>query len=337
MEFFLSNMKIKLLLIYTIYLFTGVSYSQLITDTNYVIGFDKIEKIVDGDTFRLRKYQKSFRLMCIDTEETFKGKNAEEKTEEISKRWLEYYNQNKSNERFNKPAKIESPFGYKTYLWTKDFFLESDSIRIEVDNFDRIKDIYDRELVYIIVYKKGKEINYNIECVREGYSPYFNKYGNSQRFHDEFLIAQNEAAANKKGIWSKDEKCYPDYTQRIEWWNIRANQLVNYELKYSDNLSYINLMKDRDRDKLEANIGKDIIIFGNVTDFFIKKLPFTFRLGISSNMHLNILIYEENKDLLDKLDLKGIDYYYVYIKGELSKNNNNYLLKLRDEKNIWFE
>ena len=57
-----------------------------------------------------------------------------------------------------------------------------------------------RYLAYVMVKKDGNWVNYNIECVRHGFSPYFVKYGRSRRFHREFLEAQKLARDAKLGI-----------------------------------------------------------------------------------------------------------------------------------------
>ena len=42
---------------------------------------------------------------------------------------------------------------------------------------------------------KGEWVNYNLECVKAGYTPYFVKYGRARRFHKEFVEAQDQARA----------------------------------------------------------------------------------------------------------------------------------------------
>ena len=46
--------------------------------------------------------------------------------------------------------------------------------------------------------KGGTWVNYNVEAVRAGMGPYFPKYGQSRRFHPEFVAAQEEARKAKE-------------------------------------------------------------------------------------------------------------------------------------------
>ena len=55
----------------------------------------------------------------------------------------------------------------------------------------------------------GEWLNYNVEAVRAGMSPYFTKYSYSRRFHDEFVAAEKEARAAKRGIWSPARQRLP--------------------------------------------------------------------------------------------------------------------------------
>jgi len=62
---------------------------------------------------------------------------------------------------------------------------------------------YGRLLAYVIL--DGK--NFNLELVRAGWSPYYTKYGTSQRRHSDFVEAERYARARGLNIWApgKDE------------------------------------------------------------------------------------------------------------------------------------
>ena len=57
---------------------------------------------------------------------------------------------------------------------------------------------YGRLLAY--VYLNGQ--NFNLELVREGWSPYYTKYGTSEKHHTEFIKAENEARSRGYNIWA---------------------------------------------------------------------------------------------------------------------------------------
>lgn len=57
---------------------------------------------------------------------------------------------------------------------------------------------YGRLLAYVIV--DGQ--NFNLELVQKGWSPYYTKYGKSDKYHTDFLAAEKEAKAKGLNIWS---------------------------------------------------------------------------------------------------------------------------------------
>jgi endonuclease YncB( thermonuclease family) len=327
-----NTIRIVLILL----LFVSPLYSQV--DTRFVVGTFKVEKVIDGDTFRFKGLDRSTRLLCIDTEETFKGKDAFQKTESIRYIWKSYYYDQRENAGGKMPIKLDSPFGYDTWQWAKEFFSDVDSVRLEKDDSLRFIDTYNRYLVYLIAYKKGKEINYNHECVRLGYSPYFNKYGNSKRFHNQFVEAQQYAKTHQLGIWNKNTLCYPDYEERINWWNKRAKQLENFEALQSLNYNYyFNLLNDNEYKRLSTKVGNEVVVFGTISDVFTNKFPYLIRMPHTKSQHLDIVVYEEYKKVFENLDIDTMKEYYVYIKGVLKSNSGRLFIELTNIDQIWME
>lgn len=303
-----------------------------------VVGTFKVEKIIDGDTFRFKGLDKSTRLLCIDTEETFKGKNASQKTESIRNIWKSYYADKRQEEGGRMPIKLDSPFGYDTWQWAISFFSDVDSVRLEKDDSLRFIDTYNRYLVYLIVYKNGKEINYNLECVRLGYSPYFNKYGNSKRFHNQFVEAQQYAQTHKLGIWNKNTLCYPDYEERIVWWNKRAKQLENFEiLQASDYNYYFNLLNDNEYNRLSSHLNNEVIVFGTISEVFTNKFPYLIRMPHTKSQYLDVVVYEEYKSVFESLDIETLKEYYVYVKGILKSHSGKLYIELTTKEQIWMD
>jgi len=310
------------------------SFAQ-VKDTSLVIGNFEVTKITDGDTFKFKNLDKSTRLLCLDTEETFKSKDAKERTEEIAANWLEYYRENRKGS--NHPVKLDSPFGYDTWQWTKEFMSDVDSVRLEKDDNLRGIDIFDRYLVYVICYKKGKEVNYNIECVKTGHSPYFNKYGNSRRFHPEFVEAQEYAKKNKLGIWNSNTKCYPDYDERLIWWNKRAEQIVNFESKYLNDNRYVNFLSDDGFDRLKDYVNAEVIIFASIGDVFDNKFPYLVRFSHSRNNSVDLVVFEDKADEFSEIKLDDFRSYYVYVKGKLELYKGRYKITFKNKSQLWME
>ena len=261
----------------------------------------------------------------------------EDKTDAIIANWKEYYQEEKSA-RNNIPAKVDSPFGYETWKWAEEYLKDIDSVRLEKDDNMRTIDVYGRYLIYAFIYKKGKIYNYNLECVRTGHSPYFNKYGNSRRFHQDFVDAQEYAQKNKLGIWSSDCKCYPDYGERILWWNKRAEQIMNYEEKYDKKIeNYINLLNDEEYNRLSDYVNKEVVIFGGIGDVMKSRFPFIIRFPHSRGESLDLVIFEENAGLIDNLELDKLREYYVYAKGKLTTHNGRFQIVLTNKEQLWQE
>ena len=328
-------MKRKISLIIAIIFCTRiVSFAQ--TDSSLIIGNFRVSKVTDGDTFRFENLDKPARLLGIDTEETFKTDDAEQKTNEIAANWDAFYLSEKGDSKM--PVKADSPLGYEAWKWAEEFFKNVDYVRLEKEDDERSIDIFGRYLVYMIaVMKDGSEVNYNVECVKQGYSPYFNKYGNSKRFNAEFVEAQNYAKQNSIGIWDPNKKHYPDYDERLIWWDKRAKQLDDFEAKYSGNENYFNLGNDKDFARLGNYVGQEITVFGSIGEVLTKKFPYILRIPHTKDEVFSVIIYEENAGLLTDLDIDTKKEYYVFIKGTLETYKDGFQIVLRDKENLWME
>ena len=181
----------------------------------------ELTKVVDGDTIkvRLKGKEESLRLACLDTEESWPG-----------------------------GSKPVTEAGLRASKWAKKWFGVNDDgfpdstilVDIEFDTSDpesicirKHRGNYDRLICY--VHKKGK--NYNLTAVREGWSPYFVKYGRSRLYHEEFLMAERDAQAKEMGIWNKTINAggpQRDYDRLIPWWYLRDNIVQEYREKGAD-------------------------------------------------------------------------------------------------------
>jgi endonuclease YncB( thermonuclease family) len=302
----------------------------------FVIGEFTVSKILDGDTFRFDGMDKSTRLLGIDTEETFKDSDAEMKVNDITSGWLEYYEHKKDSS--GKPAKIESPYGYNTWQWTKELFTGVIKVRLEADDFKRVFDMYNRYLVYVIAIKEdGTEFNYNIECVKQGYSPYFSKYGYSARFHDAFVLAQEYAQKNKLGIWSGKELCYPDYTERIEWWNERADQIRKFETAFAGKSGYYSMLDPKDYEKLKVQLNDTVTIFSNIAKVLRENDPHIVKFEINDSSQIDLVFFKSSYSLIKELNLDNPKDYYIYAKGKLTDYKGRLQIIIEDASQVWTE
>lgn len=234
---------------------------QKLETPGLVIGEFKITKITDGDTIRVDGLDSSLRLLGIDTEETFKSENDRRAFEAG---WQDYI-KNKRGDR-PRPVKYPTPLGEDAKKWAVKFFEGADKVRLERDHPAEIRDAYQRYLAYVFVQKGGTWVNYNVESVRAGMGPYFPKYGNSRRFHDDFRAAEAEARAAKRGIWAEGVMAYPDYDERMAWWSARGDFVEKFRKEGEGKTNFIDISHWDATKRLEELVGKEVNVLGIIGD-----------------------------------------------------------------------
>lgn len=232
------------------------------TDAGLVLGVYPLKKnaIIDGDTIKVDGLDSSLRLLGIDAEETFKSDKA---WREFEVGWDEYLANQQA--KTSRPIKVPTPMGMEAKHWTQDFFAGLTNVRIERDHPKEIRDTYNRFLSYVFVERGGEWLNFNVELVRAGMSPYFPKYGYSRRFHEEFLSAQAEARAAKRGIWAEGAQAYQDYDLRLEWWTARAEFVKQFDIDSEKDPSLITLTQWDSLATLEAHLGDEVEVLGAIS------------------------------------------------------------------------
>jgi hypothetical protein len=178
-------------------------------------------------------------------------------------------------------VKYPTPLGEDAKHFADQFFEGADKIRLERDHPAEIRDRYQRYLAYAFVNKNGTWVNYNVESVRAGMGPYFPKYGQSRRFHAEFVAAQEEARKAKRGIWADGVMSYPDYDERLAWWNARGEFVAQFRAAGEGKASYIDITHWDATKQLEDLVGKEVHVLGTVGDVFFDRDVFT-QSGIAS-------------------------------------------------------
>ncbi len=160
-----STLILKLMIAATVALvllsFTGPVYSK--TDN---LKFPVI-RVVDGDTISILYHGKpeKIRMLNVDTPESV-----------------------------HPDPSRNSVMGKKASDYTR-CRLSGQSVSLEFESRKRGK--YGRLLAYVIL--DGE--NYNLELVREGWSPYYTKYGTSAAYHERFTTAQHRAKIGRVNIW----------------------------------------------------------------------------------------------------------------------------------------
>jgi micrococcal nuclease len=132
----------------------------------------KVTRVVDGDTIVINyngKYEK-VRLLCVDTPESVHP-----------------------DKKQNIPmGKVASKYAQKK--------LTGKYVNLEFE-IKKLRGYYGRLLAYVFV--DGQ--NLNLDLIRQGLSPYYTKYGKSQKYDSEFRAAEKQARKEKLNIWGDPE------------------------------------------------------------------------------------------------------------------------------------
>lgn len=269
--------------------------------------------ILDGDTIRVEGLDASLRLLGIDTEETFKK---EWERAAYRKGWEHYKRALRGDS--SRPVKMATPLGEEAKKWAQAFFEGSPVVRLERDHPGEIRDYYDRYLTYVFARKNGDWVNYNVECVRAGMSPYFQKYGRSRRFHDDFVQAQAEARAAKRGIWSDDGEHYDDYDERLAWWDARGDAVWAFEQAAGDAPDHIVLTRFDALMKLNERVGRDVVVLATVADVVERDGgPVLVTLSRSQRSDLPLVFFD--RDVFRESGVASLRGEFVAVSGKVSR------------------
>jgi endonuclease YncB( thermonuclease family) len=279
--------------------------------------FEGSSAVIDGDTVKVRGLSASLRLLGVDTEETFKK---DWEREAFAAGWEEY--KKKMRGGSSRPVKMATPAGEDAKHFAQEFFDGVTSVRIERDHPGEIRDFYGRYLAYIFAKKNGQWVNYNVECVRAGHSPYFVKYGRSRRFHRDFIEAQKEAIADKRGIWKPGGMHYDDYDERLRWWSEREAAITRFEREQDEHPdSHIALTRWDAMLRLEQRLGQEVVLLGAVQDVIQRENgPAVVKLARTRTQNFDIVFWDRDVLLNTGLQFKRGE--YVQVRGVVQKYRN---------------
>ncbi|CAN5230734.1 hypothetical protein BH09SUM1_BH09SUM1_11880 [soil metagenome] len=129
----------------------------------------QVKRVVDGDTIVVSYSGKEekVRLLNVDTPESV-----------------------------HSDTRRDLPIGKRASDYTRSE-LENSQVKLELAPGGKL-DVFGRRLAYVL--RDGQ--NFNVELVREGWSPYYEKYGASVPYDADFRRAEREARGNRRGIWA---------------------------------------------------------------------------------------------------------------------------------------
>ncbi|MDF1564483.1 MAG: thermonuclease family protein [Deltaproteobacteria bacterium] len=288
------------------------------------------DAVIDGDTIRVKGLDASLRLLCIDTEETFK----KPKNKAASDRDFPAYAKAMRGEG-ERPKKYGTPLGELAKEWAARFFKGVKEVRLERDEASRTRGFYERHLVYVFAKKDGKWVNYNLEAVRAGMAPYFTKYGRCVRFDAEFKAAQEEARIAHRGIWSDALKHYPDYDERLAWWEERAQTIDRFRAKAAKDPTLIDLMADDGLKRAGEQLGKTVTVFSSFGEGRLDKKPYLLPLSHRNRNDFIIVAFDDEE--LAKIEYEKWKGKLIYVKGKVSQYKGKPQMKAQDVERIWEE
>lgn len=271
----------------------------------------KLTKVVDGDTIKveLEGKEESLRLTCLDTEESFSG----------------------GSKPVTNAGKLASKWAKEYFGVNEEGFPTGDvAVDIEFDTSDPVpvclrkhRGNYGRLICY--VYKVGE--NYNLKAVREGWSPYFVKYGRSRLYHAEFLAAEANTQSQGVAIWDPKTNAggkARDYEELIPWWHLRDSVIQDFRQfgiqagVQSVRLDYENILE-------AAKSGSEMTVFCDLQDG-INKWPGDGALIFAGSPTHKFNLWISNRDsppaqaILNLIEMRysGRGRSYVYVSGSSS-------------------
>ncbi len=210
----------------------------------------EVERVVDGDTIKIRFPEAgdeesdvvNLRILALDTEESRGGS-----------------------------GKPKTPWGAAAKEHATEFVPSGSTVTLEFPGTEsleeclrRYRDNYGRLLVYVYV---GEE-DFQEHMIREGYSPYFTKYGYAafQVNHERYREAEREAQANGRGVWDQlavNGAEMRDYHGLSAWWALRAEAVERYRTAVTEG----DVLDSRlDYDELVERAGSEATVFTEIAE-----------------------------------------------------------------------
>ena len=266
---------------------------------------------VDGDTLRVRGIDSVVRLVGLDTEERLTDPGDRE---DAARDFASYARRNRGDSR--RPVKYGTPLGDEATSFARSFFAGHREVRLELDAQGRGHGYFGRPLAHAFVERDGGDGHYNLEAVRAGMSPYFVKYGRSQRFDSEFRAAQSEARRERRGIWSAAAAHYPDYDERLAWWEERARAIARFDAAAQGKNDWFRLGDDGVWDALIAREGRVVTLLGALGSARTDRKPYL--LPLSHRLRRDVNIVDWDRSFLRRFADEAGSSDHVQVRGRVS-------------------
>ena len=169
-----------------------------------------VVNVVDGDTIKVTtpNGNENVRILSLDTEESRSG-----------------------------GSKPETPFGHEAKAEAENIFSPGDTVTLEFPGNEPLdvcwrihRGSFDRPLVFVYL---ADGTDFQEHMIRQGFSPYFVKYGyavfeeNNQRYSE----AEKQAQIERLGVWDPTINGgveFRNYAALSVWWGMRAHIVEHY-------------------------------------------------------------------------------------------------------------
>ena len=267
----------------------------------------QVTRVVDGDTIKvlLNDKREFLRLDCVDTEETLN---------------------HDSKPRTN--AGIAASEMAQQYFTNEHGFLTKVDIEFDGNEptevcLEKYRDHHGRLICY--VHKYGE--NYNLKLIKEGWSPYYIKYGSSRLYHQEMMEAEAEAQAYNRIIWNpqtNEQSAFRNYAILMPWWSLRASIVDDFR-RYGQPNGVLSVRLDYPKILLAAMKQQWVTIFCDLQDGITKWIGNSAIIHTGTKDHsLKLWIPEATREqyapivhLINKR-YTGLGRGYVYVSGQLT-------------------
>jgi endonuclease YncB( thermonuclease family) len=288
------------------------------------------DAVVDADTLRLESPRESVRVHGIDAEEVF---HDERERREAEADFAAYAARKRGSGSF--PVKFPTPAGEAAKAWAARFLEGVKVVRLESDEPGRDRDGYGRRLAHVFVPRGAGEVLFAEEVVRAGWSPYFVKYGRSLRYDARLTAAQEEARARRRGIWGDAVHHYPDYAERLAWWDSRAKQVDAWDRETREQpgrLDRIRLGVPAETARLASLVGKSVTLFASVDREDLEgDAP---RVLLIDRPRKPFAVVVPDRAVWDALDHRGLLSRFVRVTGVLEERRGRHFVTLRSASDL---
>lgn len=276
-----------------------------------------VSRVVDGDTIRVfiaeSNDDESLRILALDTEETNAGSS--------------------------KPV---TPWGQKAKERAESFFAEGDRVTLEFPGTEDLEvclQKYRGNFGRLLVFVYKDDVDFQEIMIREGFSPYFVKYGNAvfAENHQRYRAAARIAQQQNIGVWNQlavNGSEVRNYAALTTWWQLRASIIEEYRQIVGTQANLLNSRLDYLAIEEKARNEESAIIFTELRS--IRRISGDRAIiGVGSqiqpfNVFIPDIIGNEGQALLNLLNNRYISdgeirprRSYAYIQGTLNLFRDN--------------